>query len=64
MTDWLTWVVSSTFWMKRTKDGETENWRRAVDELLCGEKAACCVDATRLRFEGEEEEFERVENQR
>jgi hypothetical protein len=26
MTDWLTWVVSSTFWVKDTKEGDGTNW--------------------------------------
>ena len=64
MTDWLTCVVSSTFCMKRVKAGETENWSLAVAELLCGEKEGCCEAETRLRFEGDAEELEMVENQR
>ncbi len=64
MTDWLTWVVSSTFCMKRTNAGETENCSIAVEELLCGEKDACWLELTRFRFEEDALLLESVENQR
>lgn len=64
MTEWLTCVVSSTFCMKRTNAGETENWSFAVEALLWGEKESGWVGATRLRFDGDAEELEMVENQR
>ena len=50
--------------MKRMKAGATENWSFAVEGLLCGEKEGCCADAARVRFEGEAEVLEMVENQR
>ena len=44
---------------------DVAKWGSAVEELLCGEKdGACCEAATRLRFEGDAEELESVENQR